>query len=51
MEELDGDKLVGDVGVVDGHGVADHGERVDDVGLAVTAGLTGVVLLHVAKCA
>ncbi len=50
MEELDGNELIGDVGVVDGHGVANHGERVDDVGLTVAAGLAGMMLLHVTEC-
>lgn len=49
VEEHGGDELVGDVVVVDGESVADHGERMDDVGLAVVAGLTFVPVDHIAE--
>lgn len=50
VEELDGNKLISDVGVVDGHGVTNHRKRVNNVGLTVAAGLAGMMLLHVTEC-
>lgn len=49
VEEHGGDELVGDIVVVNGESVTDHGERVDDVGLAVVAGLTFVPVDHIAE--
>lgn len=49
MEEEGGDEDVGNILVIDRDGVANHGERMDDVGLSVATGLTFVMFHHVTE--